>query len=289
MELGNRLSVVILTHNRVEEVTRTVERMRALPERLPIVVVDNASTDRTPILLKRRFPEIEVITLSCNLGAAGRNAGVCAVATLYVAFCDDDTWWAPGSLTRAAMLLDAHPCVAVLSARVLVGPDEREDPACAIMAASSLPSADLPGRSVLGFLAGASVMRRSAFLSVGGYEPRFFLGGEEALLALDLAAQGWALVYADGLTVHHYPSLHRDAAERKQLLARNSIWVAWLRRPFISAIRETLHVLRAARTEGMLALCCIEAARGLRWVLHNRRVVPAEVEAMCRQTKESGY
>jgi GT2 family glycosyltransferase len=285
MEPDRRLSVVILTHNRVEEVTRTVERMRALPEWWPIVVVDNASNDRIPTLLKRRFPELEIIALSSNLGAAGRNAGVCAVATPYIAFCDDDTWWAPGSLARAAALLDAHPRVAVLSARVLVGPGEREDATCAAMAASPLPSAGLPGRSVLGFLAGASVMRRSAFLSVGGYEPRFFLGGEEALLALDLAAQGWALVYADELTVYHYPSPRRDAVGRRQLLARNSIWVAWLRRPFISAIRETLYVLRAARAEGMIAICCIEAARGLPWVLRNRRVVPAEVEAMRRQIK----
>jgi SAM-dependent methyltransferase len=64
---------------------------------------------------------------------------------------------------------------------------------------------------------------------------------------------------------------------------------AWLRRPFISAIRETRRVLRAARTEGMIAACCIEAARGLPWVLRNRCVAPAEVEAMCRQIEESGY
>src|ERR687896_555819 len=94
MEPDDRVSVVILTHNRVDEVARTVEHVRALPERLPIVVVDNASTDHTPALLKERFPEIEIIGLSRNLGAAGRNAGVHAVTTPYVAFCDDDTWWA---------------------------------------------------------------------------------------------------------------------------------------------------------------------------------------------------
>src|SRR5438093_3395665 len=102
---------------------------------------------------KSAFPRHEIIVLSRNLGAAGRNAGVHAVTTPYVAFCDDDTWWAPGSLARAAVLLDAYPRIAVLSARVLVGPDQREDPACAAMAASPLPSVGLPGRSILGFLA----------------------------------------------------------------------------------------------------------------------------------------
>jgi GT2 family glycosyltransferase len=146
-----------------------------------------------------------------------------------------------------------------------------------------LPSVGLPGRSILGFLAGASVMRKIAFLSMGGYEPRLFLGGEESLLALDLATHGWALVYVDTLTVHHQPSPYRDAAGRRQLLARNMLWIAWLRRPLPSAIRETLRVLGAARTEGTLGACCVEAVRGLPWVLRNRRVVSAEIEAMCRQ------
>src|SRR5262245_34272344 len=62
-----------------------------------------------------------------NLGAAGRNAGVRAARTPYVALCDDDAWWAPGALARAAHLLDVHPTLAVVCARVLVGPDAHEN------------------------------------------------------------------------------------------------------------------------------------------------------------------
>src|SRR5690606_26210424 len=141
------------------------------------------------------------------------------------------TVWAPGGLAAAAALLEAHPAVGVLSARVLVGDGEREDPACRAMAESRLPSDSLPGRAVKGFLAGACIVRRDAFLAAGGYEPRFFIGGEEALLALDLLALGWHIVYCPALTVHHYPSARRDARLRHRLLARNALWVAWLRRP----------------------------------------------------------
>ena len=122
----------------------------------------------------------------------------------------------------AADLLDAYPHVAVLSARVLVGPEQREDPACAIMAASPLPSAGLPGPALLGFLAGAAAMRRAAFLQAGGYEPRLFLGGEEALLTLDLVTRGWQVAYAPQLTVHHYPSTVRDGEGRRHCLVRNA-------------------------------------------------------------------
>ena len=67
-----RVGVSILTYNRADEVSRTVERMLALPERPPIVVVDNGSTDGTPELLGRRFPELRCLTAPGNPGAAGR-------------------------------------------------------------------------------------------------------------------------------------------------------------------------------------------------------------------------
>jgi hypothetical protein len=55
------------------------------------------------------FPLLEVIRLPRNMGAAGRTAGLRRAQTPYVAFADDDSWWAPGSLEFAEALLDAHP------------------------------------------------------------------------------------------------------------------------------------------------------------------------------------
>src|SRR4051812_6627347 len=97
-----RVGVSILTYNRVDEVSRTIERMLALPESPSIVVVDNASTDGTHAVLSQRFPDVRCLTMPGNLGTAGRNAGVAALNTPFVALCDDDTWWEPGSLSRAA-------------------------------------------------------------------------------------------------------------------------------------------------------------------------------------------
>jgi GT2 family glycosyltransferase len=244
-------------------------------------VVDNGSTDGTALAVAARFPAVNVLQLPANLGAAGRNAGVRAAATSYVAFCDDDTCWAPGSLSRAAALLDRHPDLAVLSARVLVGAEERVDPTCLAMAASPLRHEALPGPLLLGYLAGACVVRREAFLAVGGYHPRLFLGAEEALVALDLAARGWSVMYADELVVHHRPAPRSDAAQRAQRLARNSIWIAWLRRPLRSAMAETSQVLGECG-RGAAASVLVAALRGAGWVWRERRPVPAAVERMRR-------
>jgi GT2 family glycosyltransferase len=275
-----RVAIVILTHNRLQEVTRTVERALALPEQPRVVVVDNASRDGTATVLAHRYPGIEVVALAENRGAAGRNVGVERVAAPYVALCDDDTWWAPGALSQAADLLDAHPALAILTARVLVGPGEREDPVCKVMQRSPLPlRPDLPGVPILGFLAGASIVRRPAFLAAGGFERRFFLGGEEQLLAVDLASAGWALAYVAELVVHHQPSPHRDARARRRLLLRNALWLAWLRRPAPRALGRTLELLRICPIDRDVLSAFTEAAWGLPWVLRRRHVVPDEVEA----------
>jgi GT2 family glycosyltransferase len=45
--------VVVITHNRREELLGTLRHMTALPDRAPIVVVDNASSDGTAAAFPR--------------------------------------------------------------------------------------------------------------------------------------------------------------------------------------------------------------------------------------------
>ncbi len=282
-----RVGVSILTYNRVDEVSRTVERMLALPERPRVVVVDNGSTDGTPDILRRRFPGVRCLTLSGNPGAAGRNAGVAALDTPYVALCDDDTWWEPGSLRRAADLLDQYARLALIAGRVLIGSENRLDPICRVMEASPIRAGvALPGPALLGFLACAAMVRRSAYLQVGGFERRFFIGGEEELLALDLVAAGWELAYVDDVVVHHHPSSSsRDPAGRQRVMTRNHLWVAWMRHPPVWALRCTAHVVWEARRSGPARAALGEALRGLPWALARRRVVPPAIQRRLGQLR----
>jgi GT2 family glycosyltransferase len=280
--LRERLAVVVLTHNRAPELRRTLTHMLALPERPGIVVVDNASSDSTSSMVEREFPNVTLLVQQRNIGAAARNIGALQTRTPYVAFCDDDTWWTQGALEKAADLLDAYPKVAVLSARVLVGAEGREDPTCALMADSPFPPDGLPGPGLLGFLAGACVMRRQAFIEAGGYEANFFIGGEEALLALDLVVSGWRLVYAAQLTVHHHQSAARDSIQRERLLIRNALWVAWMRLPPLGMLRDTLRICSQPYPRKVLALSFLSALRGLPWVFKKRKVIPGNIALLYR-------
>src|SRR4051794_18327920 len=257
-----RVGVVVLTYNRVDQTTETIERLQALDEQPSIVVVDNASQDGTPAILRARFPEVDVISLDQNMGAAGRNFGVAASDRRYVALCDDDTWWESGALRYAANVMDDYPDLAVLTARVLVGEECRLDPTCAAMARSPVrATSPLPGPALLGFLAGASIIRRSAFLEVGGFEPALFLGAEESLLGIDLVQAGWTMAYLDNLVVHHHPSPLRDNDRRRRLLARNTLLITWLRRPLLHAGLQTVQATGRALGDRSAAGALADALR----------------------------
>jgi GT2 family glycosyltransferase len=199
--------------------------------------------------------------------------------TEYVAFSDDDSWWAAGSLARAAALFSAHPRLGLIAARILVGPECRLDPTCAEMTRSPLPAdAGLPGPPIIGFVACGAIVRRRAYLAAGGFEPRFGVGGEEQLLALDLAAAGWELAYVETIVAHHHPWPDEAGRQgRRALELRNLIWTAWLRRPLRVALAKSAALAIAAVSEGR-ARSVLAAARGLPWVLRRRRRLPAEVE-----------
>ena len=266
----DRVTVVVMTRNRWPDLSRTLPR-----HEVPVVVVDNGSDDGTPELVRSAFPYVDVVGLHANLGAPARNIGVQRASTPYVAFADDDSWWAPGSLERAAQILDEHPRLALLAARLLVSPDEAPDPVCAEMAASPLGTEpDLPGPSVLGFLACAAVVRRDAFLEVGGFDDVVFFMGEEERVALDLAAARWGLAYCDDVVAHHEPSEVRDRTARAARARRNELLTALMRRPWGVVLR----LLRRAVTTPVGRRAAVDALPAVRAALRARRLLPPHVE-----------
>jgi GT2 family glycosyltransferase len=278
--IGSHTTVVIATRNRCAEVLRTLRQLALLAPAPPIIVVDNASEDGTACAVRQAAAWVRVIPLRRNWGAVARNLGVYCARTPYVAFSDDDSWWAPGALSRAEWAFDHYPRLGLIAARMVVGPDERTDPVSASMAESPLGRADgLPWPSVLGFTACSAVVRRQAFIAVGGFNTLLFFTCEEELLAFDLAAAGWALAYVDKIVAHHHPSPHRPApAHRRQLQWRNSTLVAWMRRPPGVAIAAARTLAQAARTDAIARRALFGALRRLPAALAQRRALPAEVE-----------
>jgi len=276
----SQVTVVVATRNRRERLAGTLARH--VP---PVILIDNASDDGTPEFVERHFPWVRLVRLDRNAGGAARNIGVRLAATPYVAFADDDSYWADGALEQAAEVLTDHPRVGLLAARVLVGPQARLDPVSAAMAAAPLGTpAGHAGPAVLGFLACAAVVRREAFLATGGFNPALHTYGEEDLLALDLAAAGWHLSYMPSLVVHHLPGPHGRDNGRRRIQARNRMLTALLRRPWRVAWGTVAELLRDPAGRRGLA----DTVRMLPWALRHRRPLPADVERARRQIEAAG-
>ncbi|MEU7423752.1 glycosyltransferase [Streptomyces sp. NPDC040750] len=272
------VGVAIATRDRAPSLAHTLRHLLDLPERPSVVVADNASTDGTHDLLRRDFPQVRVVSLFANRGALARTDGVRALDTPYVAFSDDDSWWAPGALSRAADLFDAHPRLGLLSASTLVGPAAEPDPLNEVLAASPLgQAADLPGAQVLGFLACASVVRRSAYLEVGGFHPVLFFGGEETLLAYDLTARGWGVTHCPEVVAHHHPA-PSPRNGRSATVRRNALLTAWLRRPLPYALARTRELATEARYDPDARQALREAFARLTAAARARRPLPPDVE-----------
>lgn len=287
MERPPRVSLVTATRDRRDRVLATLPRLLDLPERPPVVVVDDASSDDTSAAVAGRFPQVTVLRAPRNLGAAARNLGVEAATTPYVAFADDDSWWEPGALDRAADVLDRHPDVGLLAARITVEPGGHEDPTNAAMADSPLRPPGLPGPEVMGFVACGAVVRRSAFLEVGGFDERLLIGGEEELLALDLRSAGWRCTYVDAVRAFHEPDAGDARPARRRFVARNRLWTAWLRRSPTSAIRITALTCRRAARDRAELRGLLAAGRGLPGILRDRRPVPPDVERDRRRVERA--
>jgi N-acetylglucosaminyl-diphospho-decaprenol L-rhamnosyltransferase len=278
-----RVAIVVASRNRRDMLMRTLPKHLALPEQPKVVVVDDASSDGTAGAVREHFPGVHVIALDRQAGAAARNVAMRTLDVPYVALADDDSWWEPGALRRAADLMDEHPGLAVVNGRVLVGADERVDPQSDEMADSPLPSAPgQPGHPLLSFVACAVVLRREAILAAGGFSDRLGVGGEEELLGWDLASEGWLMSYVPEIVAHHDPPPNNGRPERRETGIRNTLWVTWLRRPAGPAALRTARVLRRCPPDRHTARAVARAIAGLPWVLRERRPSPPHVEAMRR-------
>lgn len=281
----HRITLVLLTYNCGDAIDETLARL--LPLGVPLVVVDNGSTDQTvERLCGFQQSNVEVLALPRNVGAVARNEGLKRARTPYVAFCDDDMGWDHEGLRRAADLLDAHARLGLVNARILVGKERQLDPISRVMDRSPLrDSAGIPGIPILSFMAGAVVVRKSAWLSVGGYHPRFHISGEEEIVGWRLARDGWEMRYVPAVISYHFPSL-RNAPGLQHYGVRNTLWTAWLHLSARHAWRWTRTVIRNSPKNRILFKGLVMTLPGVFWIWRERAVLPAELEATIRRLQQ---
>lgn len=115
------VSVVTVNYNGFPLLADLLESLRGQTYRNhEVVVVDNASTDGSVELLRRRFPEARVLQQTRNLGfAEGNNTGIRAAEGEFLALANNDTVADPAWLEELVRTANEDSRIAAVASKLL--------------------------------------------------------------------------------------------------------------------------------------------------------------------------
>jgi len=212
-----RVAVIIVNYRAGPLLARAVDavaRQRQRPARL--VVVDNGSDDGSLHGVAARFPGLEILDPGANIGfAAANNLAVRAVDDVdWVALLNPDAFPEPDWLSRCLDLAAAHPHHASIGCRLLRAdtPDILDGTGDSYHVSGrpwrrdegrALADGHLMDGEIFSACAAAALYRRDVFLTLGGFDERFFCYLEDVDLGFRLRLAGHGCGYCAGAVVHH--------------------------------------------------------------------------------------
>ncbi|MBX7256432.1 MAG: glycosyltransferase [Candidatus Hydrogenedentes bacterium] len=224
MNNGIDISIVVCTYNRAALLFRSVESLFRLNTAgafvYEIVVIDDLSTDDTPVILeglRERSPVTLRWARASGAGiAAARNCGIREAVGDYIAYFDDDQLADPNWLLELwRTRLDTH-AACVGGARLLELPARELSGIHPIIRLylGEIPIETSPrkcGRADL-LCTGTVLLDRTVFTRVGGFDESLSEGGEDTEFFTRVRAAGFQCWYTPHSVVKHIiPSYRREA------------------------------------------------------------------------------
>ncbi len=250
------LPVIIVSYNTCDLLRRCLASLAlaAVPTR-PIVV-DNASTDGSVLMLRAEFPAVTLVEPGANLGfARANNLGLQhAGSAPYVLFLNPDAELTSGALEALVAFLDEHPQVGMVAPR-LIYPDGQHQPAAFRFPTLLMSVFDcwpphgrgwgrlydhpLNGRyredggqqpfAIDHPLGAAMLVRAQTIAAVGGFSADFWLYAEEVEWCWRIRRAGWAIWQEPRATV-----IHAAGASSGQFRTRSFLALHQARRQFFA-------------------------------------------------------
>jgi GT2 family glycosyltransferase len=232
-----RCAVVIPTFNGAHLLSTCLEAIFAYSPtgcELQVVIVDDASGDRTPERFEGYDERLTMVTRAENGGfAVACNDGAAAAPDAdYIVFLNNDTVPLAGWLDALVEEAAAHPEAGVIGSKLLY-PDGTLQHAGVVIGQDLWPHhlyAGLPGdhpalersRAVTAVTAACMLIRREEFDAVGGFDTAYRNGYEDVDLCLALRERGQKVLYCPRSVLYHLESVTRWADEKTSHVEHNS-------------------------------------------------------------------
>ncbi len=215
------VSIMVLNWNGERFLRRCVDSLQhVLCPHVELVVVDNASTDRSVSMIKQEFPTVPVVILPTNLShAPGRNAAVPYLKGRFIVFLDNDVTVERGWLHPLVneMLRDPRVGISTPKIRLSALPGRLQGVGGYLKLWTGNRELGYgypddfyaPGETIEPFygFGAALVVRRDVFEHVGGFDDRMFPTGTDDLdLAWRTRLAGYRVVCLTDSVVNHYLS-----------------------------------------------------------------------------------
>jgi len=222
------VSILLVTFNKVEYTFQCLESLKANTD-VPyeVIIVDNASTDRTPELLDR-LENVTVIKNEDNLGfVKACNQGAKSARGKYVTFLNNDTQVCPGWLHSLVRTMEEYPKCGAVGGK-LITPEGRLQEAGSILLSDGAvlgygrdnnpASPEYNFVREVDFCSGACLLvSKCLFTELGGFDERYAPAYyEEADLCFSIRQSGFKVVYQPETVIIHYEfgsGSHRKASE----------------------------------------------------------------------------
>lgn len=301
------LSVIIVSWNVCDYLRDCLTSLRASSprSRIEAIVVDSASTDSTPAMVRSEFPDVHLIEPGSNVGfSRGNNLGMLASAGRYLFLLNPDTKVLEHTVDSMVAYLDKHPEIGVLGPQLLepygtVQPSRRRFPTLWTGIFESTWLQSMAPQRVLAdyymrdfrddeivqadWLYGAAfVVRREVFEQLGGFDEGFFMYSEELDWHKRIKEAGWQVVYYPAAQVIHYGGKSSDKAVASRHIYFQTSKVRYFRKHHGPLAGQFMRLFLLCTYLWQLGL---EAMKGL---LGHKRIMRRERVQMYWQVLRSG-
>jgi GT2 family glycosyltransferase len=219
-------SVMITTKNRVTDLRRTLQVLQQLnPPPLEILITVDGCTDNTVQMVKGEMGTAKLIVNQMGQGSVASRDRMMREARgdLVLALDDDSHPEQPDCLATISSIFQLRPTLAIATF------PQRTDEYPETLAQKNFG----PERLTRSFANSGAVLRRSTYLELPGFEPKFFHMYEEPDYALQCVAAGYGILFTPAITIrHHYSGAARSEMRNHHRHSRNEFWGVLLRCPF---------------------------------------------------------